>query len=145
MHDWASLPALLLLLSIFFFIANPIGSAFSRYQEPDQYGLEVTHGLTPDSGQVAAQAFNLWGDVDLADPEPNSVDVFLFYSPGHPGSRAICSHVRPVVTGRLRRIRQIKLPCALLARSDLLSAAESASMTGIGFVLRPALADSFEE
>ena len=83
-EDWASLPALLLLLSIFFFIANPIGSAFSRFQEhqADQYGLEVTHGLTPDSGQVAAQAFNLLGDVDLGDPEPNAVDVFLFYS--HP-------------------------------------------------------------
>ena len=82
--DWASLPALLLLLSVFFFVANPIVSAFTRYQEhqADQYGLEVTHGLTPDSGQVAAQAFNLLGDVDLADPEPNSVDVFLFYS--HP-------------------------------------------------------------
>ncbi len=82
--DWASLPALLLLLSIFFFIANPIASAFSRYQEhqADQYGLEVTHGLTPDSSQIAAQAFNLLGDVDLADPEPNPVDVFLFYS--HP-------------------------------------------------------------
>jgi Zn-dependent protease with chaperone function len=82
--DWASLPALLLLLSIFLFIVNPIGSAFSRYQEhqADQYGLEVTHGLTPDSSQVAAQAFNLLGDVDLADPEPNPVDVVLFYS--HP-------------------------------------------------------------
>ena len=82
--DWASLPALLILLSIFFFIANPIGSAFSRYQEhqADQYGLEVTHGLTDDSGQVAAQAFNVLGDVDLADPEPNPVDVVLFYS--HP-------------------------------------------------------------
>ena len=82
--DWASLPALLLLLSIFFFIANPIASALSRYQEhqADQYGLEVTHGLTPDSGQVAAQAFNLLGEVDLADPEPNPADVLLFYS--HP-------------------------------------------------------------
>lgn len=82
--DWASLPALLLLLSIFSFIANPIASAFSRDQEhqADQYGLEVTHGLTLDSSQVAAQAFNLLGDVDLADPEPNPVDVFLFYS--HP-------------------------------------------------------------
>ena len=77
--DWASLPALLILLSIFFFIANPIGSAFSRYQEhqADQYGLEVTHGLTADSGQVAAQAFNVLGDFDLADPEPNPVDVVL--------------------------------------------------------------------
>lgn len=82
--DWASLPALLLLLSIFFFIASPIGSAFSRYTEhqADQYGLEVTHGLTPDSGQVAAQTFQILGDVDLGDPEPNPADVFLFYS--HP-------------------------------------------------------------
>ena len=84
LDDWASLPAMLALLSVFAFLANPITSAFSRHQEhqADQYGLEVTHGLTPDSGQVAAQAFNLLGDVDLADPEPNPVDVFLFYS--HP-------------------------------------------------------------
>ena len=83
-HDWASLPALLFLLSVFFFLASPISSAFSRYLEhqADQYGLEVTHGLTPDSGQVAAQAFQILGDVDLADPEPNPVNVFLFYS--HP-------------------------------------------------------------
>src|SRR6266566_1734040 len=83
-HDWASLPALLFLLSVFFFLASPIFSAFSRYLEhqADQYGLEVTHGLTPDSGQVAAQAFQVLGDVDLADPEPNPVNVFLFYS--HP-------------------------------------------------------------
>src|SRR5215469_9577428 len=84
LDDWASLPAILALLYVFAFLANPITSAFSRHQEhqADQYGLEVTHGLTPDSGQVAAQAFNLLGDVDLADPEPNPVDVFLFYS--HP-------------------------------------------------------------
>ena len=79
--DWASLPALLFLFSIFFFLASPIGSAFSRYVEhqADRYGLEVTHGLTPDSSQVAAQTFQILGDVDLRDPEPNPVDVFLFY------------------------------------------------------------------
>jgi STE24 endopeptidase len=84
LNDWASLPVLLLLLSIFAFITNPIGSAFSRHYEhqADQYGLEVTHGLTPDSGQVAAQAFQVLGVVDLADPDPNPVNVFLFYS--HP-------------------------------------------------------------
>jgi STE24 endopeptidase len=82
--DWASLPVLLLLLSIFSFVANPITSAASRYFEhqADQYGLEVTHGLTPDSGQVAAQAFEVLGKVDLSDPAPNPVDVLLFYS--HP-------------------------------------------------------------
>jgi STE24 endopeptidase len=83
-EDWASLPALLLLFSLFSFIASPIGSAFSRYIEhqADQYGLEVTHGLTPDFSQVAAQTFQILGDVDLGDPEPSPVDVFLFYS--HP-------------------------------------------------------------
>lgn len=82
--DWASLPAMLLLVSIFAFVAGPIASAFSRYTEhqADQYGLEVTHGLTPDFSQVAAQTFQILGDVDLGDPEPNPVDVFLFYS--HP-------------------------------------------------------------
>jgi STE24 endopeptidase len=84
LDDWASLPALLLLLSMFSFLTNPIGSAISRYFEhqADQYGLEVTHGLTPDSGQVAAQAFQVLGEVDLSDPDPNAVNVFLFYS--HP-------------------------------------------------------------
>ncbi|MGB8986708.1 MAG: M48 family metallopeptidase, partial [Candidatus Sulfotelmatobacter sp.] len=84
LDDWASLPALLLLLSIFSFVANPVASAFSRHLEhqADQYGLEVTHKLTPDSAQVAAQAFQVLGEVDLSDPDPNPWDVFLFYS--HP-------------------------------------------------------------
>ncbi len=82
--DWASLPALLLLISIYSFIANPVQSAVSRYTEhqADQYGLEVTHGLTPDSSQVAAQAFQVLGEVDLSDPTPSPVTVFMFYS--HP-------------------------------------------------------------
>ena len=84
LDDWASLPALMLLLSIFSFVFNPISSGVSRHLEhqADQYGLEVTHGLTPDSGQVAAQAFQILGEVNLADPSPNPVEVFLFYS--HP-------------------------------------------------------------
>jgi STE24 endopeptidase len=80
LDDWASLPALMLLLSVFFFVSNPIGSAFSRHLEhqADQFGLEVTHGLTPDSAQIAAQAFQVLGEVDLADPDPNPLAVFLF-------------------------------------------------------------------
>jgi STE24 endopeptidase len=82
--DWASLPALLLLLSVFSFAANPVTNAFSRRIEhqADQYALEVTHGLIPDSGQVAAQAEQILGEVDLSDPDPNPVNVFLFYT--HP-------------------------------------------------------------
>jgi len=84
LQDWASLPVLLLLLSVFSFIVTPVGSAFSRYLEhqADQYGLEVTHGLTPDSNQVAAHAFQALGEVGLSDPDPNPLDVFLFYD--HP-------------------------------------------------------------
>jgi STE24 endopeptidase len=94
-NDLASLPALLLLLSVFAFIANPIQSAFSRHDEhqADQYGLEVTHGLTPNSSQVAAQAFQILGEVDLADPDPNPLDIFMFYS--HP---AIPDRVRFALT-----------------------------------------------
>ena len=84
LDDWASLPVLMFLLSVLLFLSNPIGSAVSRYFEhqADQYGLEVTHGLTPDSGQVAAQAFQKLGEIDLADPDPNPLQVFLFYD--HP-------------------------------------------------------------
>ena len=84
LDDWASLPVLLFSLSIFFFLARPVGNAFSWRLEhqADQYGLEVTHGLTPDSGQVAAQAFQVMGEVNLEEPDPNPVNVFLFYD--HP-------------------------------------------------------------
>ncbi|MGA8144414.1 MAG: M48 family metallopeptidase [Candidatus Acidiferrales bacterium] len=95
LDDWASLPAFLLMLMILFFITSPIGSGFSRYLEhqADQYGLEVTHGLTPDSGQIGAQSFQILGEVDLADPGPNPVDIFLFYD--HP---AIPDRVRYALT-----------------------------------------------
>src|SRR5262249_17383352 len=84
LDDWASLPALLLLISVFSFLANPVTSAVSRHYEhqADQYGLEVTHGLSPESGQIAAQAFQVIGEVVLADPDPSPVNVFLFFS--HP-------------------------------------------------------------
>jgi STE24 endopeptidase len=84
LEDWAALPVLLLLLSVFSFVMTPVGAAFSRYFEhqADQYGLEVTHGLTPDSRQVAAQAFQVLGEVGLSDPDPNPMNVFLFYD--HP-------------------------------------------------------------
>jgi STE24 endopeptidase len=84
LDDWASFPALMLLLTIFFFVASPIFNAQSRYVEhqADQYGLEVTHGLTSDSSQIAAQSFQVLGEVNLSDPDPIPLDVFLFYS--HP-------------------------------------------------------------
>lgn len=85
--DWASFPCLLLILTVFFFVAQPIGNSFSRRLEhqADQYGLEVTHALTPDSGQVAAQAFQVLGEVSYDDPNPSALRVFFFYD--HPAIR----------------------------------------------------------
>jgi len=85
--DWASLPVLLLLFSILTFLGSPIFNGFSRVQEhhADIYGLEVTHGLTPDSQQVAAQAFQVLGEIDLGDPDPNPFIEFWLFS--HPSDK----------------------------------------------------------
>jgi Zn-dependent protease with chaperone function len=84
LDDWASLPALLLLLTIFTFLANPITNGFSRYQEnqADIYSLEVTHGILADPGQASAHEFQMWGEHVFVDPDPNPIDVILFYD--HP-------------------------------------------------------------
>ncbi|MGB7284365.1 MAG: M48 family metallopeptidase [Candidatus Acidiferrum sp.] len=83
-EDWASLAVLLLLLEIAMFLASPVVNGFSRMQEhaADVFGLEVIHGIVPDSSQVAAQAFQVLGEVDLADPNPPEFITFWLYS--HP-------------------------------------------------------------
>jgi STE24 endopeptidase len=85
--DLASLPALLILLNVAGLILTPATNAVSRYFEhqADQYALEVTHGLTPDSAQVAAQMFQILGEVDLEAPDPGPFDVFMTYN--HPAIR----------------------------------------------------------
>jgi Zn-dependent protease with chaperone function len=82
--DYASLPALLLVTVTLVFICNPVVNATSRYFEhqADQYALEITHSLTPDSGQVGAQTFRVMGYVGLSDPDPGPINVFMFYD--HP-------------------------------------------------------------
>ncbi len=82
--DWASLPVLLLWFAILGFLASPAANTFSRHVEhqADQYGLEVTHGLIPDSSQVAARAFQILGEVDLADPHPSPfIKLWLYDHP----------------------------------------------------------------
>lgn len=82
--DWASLPVLLLWFTIFGFIASPLSSTFSRHLEhqADIYGLEVTHGATPDYQDVAANSFQILGEVDLSDPNPSRfIEIWLFSHP----------------------------------------------------------------
>lgn len=82
--DWASLPVLLLLLSVFGQVTQPVSAAVSRSFEhqADIYGLEAIHGLTPESAQVAARAFQKLGEKALSYPTPHPLLVFWAYS--HP-------------------------------------------------------------
>ena len=82
--DWASLPLLMLILAVLTFIAQPIASGFSRYIEhqADVYGLEVTHGLVPDSGMTAAVAFQKLGEKSYDYPYPNR--LFVIWEYDHP-------------------------------------------------------------
>jgi len=84
LDDWASLPLLLLLLSVFSFLATPAFNAMSRHfeHEADRYGLEVIHGIVPDAGQVAAHYFEKSGELNLADPKPTAFDKFWMWD--HP-------------------------------------------------------------
>ena len=82
--DWASLPVLLLFLSLFSFLAEPLTNSFGRRieHEADVYGLEVIHGLVPDSAQVAAESFQILGEIYLADPAPSRfIKVWLYDHP----------------------------------------------------------------
>jgi STE24 endopeptidase len=82
--DLAALPVLLLTLSLLLFAGEPIGNAFSRHleHEADRYGLEVTHGLVPDNGEVAASTFQKLGEKSYDYPTPNRFLVFWAYD--HP-------------------------------------------------------------
>jgi Zn-dependent protease with chaperone function len=84
LDDWAALPALLFVITLFGFIANVIGNNLSRYQEnqADIYSLEVTHGLVRDPGQSCAASYQMYGEQVFVEPDPNPVNVILFYD--HP-------------------------------------------------------------
>ncbi len=82
--DWAALAVLLLIMSVLDFVSMPVQNGFSRMQEhaADVYGLEVVHGLVANSQAAGAGAFQVLGEVDLADPKPSRFITFWLYS--HP-------------------------------------------------------------
>ena len=93
-EDWAALAAFLLLLQIIMFIALPVVNGISRMQEhaADVYGLEVIHGIVPNSEEVAAHAFQILGEVDLADPNPSAFIRFWLYSHPPLADRLVFAH-----------------------------------------------------
>jgi STE24 endopeptidase len=85
--DWASLPVLMLALSILAFVGTPIFNAVSRHfeHEADRYGLEVIHGIVANPNQAATQFFEKSGEVNLADPDPNwFIKIWFFDHPTRP-------------------------------------------------------------
>jgi len=93
-EDWASLAVLILLLQVLLFFSSPAISGFSRMQEheADIYGLEVIHGLIPNSEEVAAHAFQVLGEIDLSDPNPPRFIVFWLYSHPPESERLVLAH-----------------------------------------------------
>jgi STE24 endopeptidase len=94
LEDWASLAAFLLLLQIVMFLASPVVNGVSRMQEhaADVYGLEVIHGIVPNSEEVAAHAFQILGEVDLSDPNPPAFITFWLYSHPPLAERLVFAH-----------------------------------------------------
>src|SRR6266403_1138955 len=93
-EDWASLAVLLLLLQVLLFVSSPVISGCSRMQEhaADVYGLEVIHGLVPNSEEVAAHAFQVLGELDLSDPNPPPFITFWLYSHPPLADRLVFAH-----------------------------------------------------
>jgi Zn-dependent protease with chaperone function len=87
LSDWASLPLLVLILSVLLFLATPLLNLVSRHYEhqADQYGLEVIHGLVPDPRLSAAQAFQILGERSLDYPYVSKLAEFWAWD--HPTIR----------------------------------------------------------
>jgi len=93
-EDWACLAVLLLLLQVLLFFSSPVINAVSRMEEhaADVYGLEVIHGQVPNSEKVAAHAFQVLGELDLADPNPPAFITFWLYSHPPMAERLVFAH-----------------------------------------------------
>lgn len=106
--DWASLPLLLLIATVLSFLAEPVVNGYSRWQEhqADVYGLEVTHGVVPDSSQAAAQSFQVMGEIGLDEPNPNRfIEFWLFSHPSTADRLAFAETYNPWARGRPRYVK----------------------------------------
>lgn len=82
--DLASLPLLMLILTVIVFLASPFYCGISRHYEAqaDQYGLELTYGVMPDPNTSMVRSFEIMGKDDLSDPDPNPFIKFWLFT--HP-------------------------------------------------------------
>ena len=82
--DLASLPLVLVVLTVLVFLSSPIVNGISRHYEhqADQFGLEVAYGIVADPNTAEIHALETLGTEDLADPDPSPFIKFWLYT--HP-------------------------------------------------------------
>ena len=82
--DLASLPIVLLVLTVLVFLATPALDGISRHFEhqADQFGLEVAYGVVADPNAADVQSFQIMAEEDLEDPDPSPFIRFWLYT--HP-------------------------------------------------------------
>ncbi len=90
--DMAGFPLLMLFITVFLFVAQPINNGASRLMEyqSDKFGLEIS-GTT---GDEAATAFDKLSVFNLSDPKPPALIEFWFYD-------------HPALQKRMERVRQL--------------------------------------
>lgn len=103
--DVASLPLLVLLLNVFFFVLTPVVMAHSRHQEQeaDRFGLELTR-----DNRAAATAFVELQEENLSNPRPGW--LYKLWRSSHPplGERIdFCNAYRPWETGETGRYEHL--------------------------------------
>ena len=88
--DVASLPLIMIFISVLSFAFQPITNGCSRYMEheSDIYGMDITD----IDGETAAIAFDKLSVFNLSDPDPNPIIEFWFYS--HPALKKRMAFVR---------------------------------------------------
>jgi STE24 endopeptidase len=93
-QDWAALAVLLLLFEAIMFLSSPAVNGYSRVEEhhADIFGLELVHGIVPNSAEVAAHSFQAMGEIDLADPNPPAAITFWLYSHPPLAERLVFAH-----------------------------------------------------
>ena len=103
--DFASLPLIMLLMSLFMFVLTPIMMTYSRYQEheADRFGLELTQ-----DNHNAATAFVKLQQENLGNPRPGL--LYKLWRAGHPtlGDRIdFCNEYKPWAEGKATRYGEL--------------------------------------
>jgi Zn-dependent protease with chaperone function len=82
--DLASLPLVLIVLTLLVLVSDPLVNGISRHYEhqADQFGLEVAYGVVADPNSAEVHALQILGEEDLADPDSSPFIKFWLYT--HP-------------------------------------------------------------